>query len=161
MRAALASLLLLSACSLTGTQSPQALQSLSSGAYQLAKDHGSIIVRVKHMGLSNYTMRFTDFDATLDFDPKNPAASHVKANVNPLSVRAEHPTDAGWDMTERLMKEEGLALGHSSGAAAAGALTIARRLVERKEQGTIVTVFPDRADRYFEPRRWEKSFAWP
>ncbi len=97
MRAALASLLLLSACSLTGTQSPQALQSLSSGAYQLAKDHGSIIVRVKHMGLSNYTMRFTDFDATLDFDPKNPAASHVKAIVNPLSVRAEHPTDAGWD----------------------------------------------------------------
>jgi cysteine synthase len=70
-------------------------------------------------------------------------------------------TDAGWDMTERLMKEEGLALGHSSGAAAAGALAIAKRLVERKEQGTIVTVFPDRADRYFEPRRWEKTFAWP
>jgi polyisoprenoid-binding protein YceI len=94
---AFACLVGLSACSLTGTQSPQALQSLSSGAYQLAKDHGSIIVRVKHMGLSYYTMRFTDFDATLDFDPKNPAASHVKAIVNPLSVRAEHPTDAGWD----------------------------------------------------------------
>jgi polyisoprenoid-binding protein YceI len=96
-RIALASLLLVSACSLTGTQSPQALQSLPSGAYQLQKDHGSLIVRVKHMGLSNYTMRFTDFDATLDFDPKNPAASHVKAIVNPLSVHAEHPTDTGWD----------------------------------------------------------------
>jgi polyisoprenoid-binding protein YceI len=94
---AVALLLALSACSLTGTQSPQALQSLPSGAYQLQKDHGSIIVRVKHMGLSNYTMRFTDFDATLDFDPKNPSASHVKAIVNPLSVRAEHPTDTGWD----------------------------------------------------------------
>jgi polyisoprenoid-binding protein YceI len=93
----LACTLALSACSITGTQSVQALQSLPSGAYQLQKDHGSIIVRVKHMGLSSYTMRFTDFDATLDFDPKNPAASHVKAIVNPLSVRAEHPTDAGWD----------------------------------------------------------------
>ena len=96
-RIALACLVGLSACSLTGTQSPQALQSLPSGAYQLAKDHGSIIVRVKHMGLSYYTMRFADFDATLDFDPKNPAASHVKAIVLPLSVRAEHPTDTGWD----------------------------------------------------------------
>ncbi len=70
-------------------------------------------------------------------------------------------TDAGWDMSERLLKEEGLSLGHSSGAAAAGALAIAKRLVAQKQQGTIVTVFPDRADRYFEPRRWEKTFSWP
>ena len=96
-RAVFASLLLLAACSITGTQSTQTLQSLPSGAYQLEKAHGSLIVRVKHMGLSNYTVRFTDFDATLDFDPKNPAASHVKAIINPLSVRAEHPTDTGWD----------------------------------------------------------------
>ncbi|MBL8956014.1 MAG: pyridoxal-phosphate dependent enzyme [Myxococcaceae bacterium] len=70
-------------------------------------------------------------------------------------------TDAGWDMSERLLKDEGLSLGHSSGAAAAGALTVAKRLVAAKREGTIVTVFPDRADRYFEPKRWEKSFQWP
>ena len=95
--AALIPLLVLCACSITGTQSVQTLQSLPSGAYQLEKAHGSLIARMKHMGLSNYTVRFTDFDATLDFDPKNPAASHVKAIINPLSVRAEHPTDTGWD----------------------------------------------------------------
>jgi polyisoprenoid-binding protein YceI len=94
---ALAPLLLLAACSLTGTQTQQALQSLPSGAYQLEKPHASLLFRVKHMGLSSYTARFTDFDATLDFDPKNPAASHVKAIINPLSVRAEHPTDKDWD----------------------------------------------------------------
>jgi cysteine synthase B len=70
-------------------------------------------------------------------------------------------TDAGWDMSERLIKEEGLQVGHSSGANVAGALAIARRLVERRQPGLIVTVFPDRADRYFEPRRWERSFPWP
>ncbi|MBK7860167.1 MAG: cysteine synthase family protein [Archangiaceae bacterium] len=70
-------------------------------------------------------------------------------------------TDEGWDMSDRLLKEEGLAVGHSSGANVAGALKLAQRLVEAKQDGVIVTVFPDRADRYFEPRRWEKTFSWP
>lgn len=88
--------LLLGAC-LSATRTPQALQSLPTGAYQLEKAHASLLFRVKHMGLSNYTARLADFDATLDFDPKNPAASHVKAIINPLSVRADHPTDTDWD----------------------------------------------------------------
>jgi polyisoprenoid-binding protein YceI len=100
--AAVAALLLfascsITSCSITGKQTTQSLQSLPSGAYQLEKPHASLLFRVKHMGLSYYTARMTDFDATLDFDPKNPAASHVKAIINPLSVRAEHPTDKDWD----------------------------------------------------------------
>ncbi len=95
---ALAALLALTACSITGTQSMQTLQSLPAASYRLEQAHGSLLVRVKHMGLSYYTLRFTDFDATLDFDPKTPTASHVKAIVNPLSVRAEHPVDKeAWD----------------------------------------------------------------
>ncbi len=89
--------LALSACAFTANQTPLALQTLPSGAYQMEKPHASLLFRVKHLGLSYYTARFTDFDATLDFDPKNPAASHVKAIINPLSVRAEHPTDKDWD----------------------------------------------------------------
>jgi polyisoprenoid-binding protein YceI len=95
--AATAAVVLLASCSLTGKQTSQALQSLPSGAYQLEKPHASLLFRVKHMGLSYYTARLTEFDATLDFDPKNPAASHVKAIINPLSVHAEHPTDKDWD----------------------------------------------------------------
>jgi S-sulfo-L-cysteine synthase (O-acetyl-L-serine-dependent) len=57
-------------------------------------------------------------------------------------------TDAGWDMAERLLVEEGLLAGHSAGAAACGALVIAKELVARREHGVIVTIFPDRADRY-------------
>lgn len=94
---ALAPLLALCACGLTATQTPQQLQSLPAGAYQMEKPHASLLFRIKHMGLSYYTGRMTDFDATLDFDPKNPTASHVKAIINPLSVQADHPTDKDWD----------------------------------------------------------------
>ena len=97
MRLALLLPLALSACALTAQQTPQSLTSLPTGAYQMEKPHASLLARIKHMGLSYYTVRLTDFDVTLDFDPKNPAASKVHAIINPLSVQADHPTDTGWD----------------------------------------------------------------
>jgi cysteine synthase B len=57
-------------------------------------------------------------------------------------------TDAGWDMAERLVAEEGLLAGHSAGAAAVGALRVARELSAGGRPGVVVTLFPDRADRY-------------
>jgi cysteine synthase B len=60
------------------------------------------------------------------------------------------PTDEAWDVAERLAKEEGLLVGHSSGASLAGALRIARRLTKEGKPGVVVTLFPDRAERYFE-----------
>ena len=60
-------------------------------------------------------------------------------------------TDAAWDMAERLMREEAVLAGHSSGAAAVGAVQIARELSDRGERGIVVTLFPDRADRYLPP----------
>lgn len=90
--------LFFSACAFVAPEpTAQSLQSLPAGAYQLEKAHASLLFRVKHLGLSYYTARFTDFDATLDFDPKSPASSHVKAIINPLSVRTDNPTDPGWD----------------------------------------------------------------
>ncbi len=49
-----------------------------------------------------------------------------------------------FEMTRRLVTEEGLFVGMSSGAAVAGALRIAQKL----SSGTIVVVLPDRGDRY-------------
>lgn len=89
--------LALSACALTADQSPRTLLSLPAGQYRLEKDHGSLLFRVKHLGLSWYTVRLASFDATLDFDPANPAASRVTAIADVMSVRAGHPTDADWD----------------------------------------------------------------
>jgi len=53
-------------------------------------------------------------------------------------------TDAAFDMTARLAREEGLFTGMSSGAALAAAMMVAERL----ESGTIVVMFPDGGDRY-------------
>ncbi len=77
-----------------------------------------------------------------------------------LDEKIEMPTAEGWAMADRLGREEGLRVGHSAGAAVAGALRIARRMAERGEQGNVVTVLPDRADRYFEPRRWHRQITW-
>jgi polyisoprenoid-binding protein YceI len=89
--------LALAACAITAEQTPQTLRSLPAGAYQLEKPHASLTFRVKHLGLSYYTARFADFDATLEFDPASPTAAKLNAIINPLSVRTDHPTDAGWD----------------------------------------------------------------
>ncbi|WP_242395488.1 PLP-dependent cysteine synthase family protein [Anaeromyxobacter oryzisoli] len=77
-----------------------------------------------------------------------------------LDGKISMPTAEGWDMAERLGREEGLRVGHSAGAAVAGALRVARRMAEAGEAGNVVTVLPDRADRYFEPRRFERRIAW-
>ena len=98
LSAGLLAALPLGSCAITATQSVAAIQTAGAGAYALEKPHASLTWRVKHMGLSNYTARFADFDATLDFDPGNVEASKVKAVINPMSVRTDHPTDSEWDM---------------------------------------------------------------
>jgi len=65
-----------------------------------------------------------------------------------LDSKISLPTDEGWDMADRLIADEGLLAGHSAGAAAAGALRIARELSAAGKGGVVVTLFPDRADRY-------------
>jgi len=59
-------------------------------------------------------------------------------------------TDEAWDVADRLAKEEGLLVGHSSGASLAGGIRIAKKLVAEGKPGVVVTLFPDRAERYFE-----------
>lgn len=53
--------------------------------------------------------------------------------------------DEAFDSVKLLAKKEGLIVGSSSGAA----LAVALKLAEKIEKGNIVTVFPDRGDRYF------------
>ncbi len=66
------------------------------------------------------------------------------------------PTEGGWDMADRLAREEGLHVGHSTGGNVWAAVEIAKRIKE----GCIVTIACDRGDRYFAPMRWEKHYEW-
>ncbi len=69
-------------------------------------------------------------------------------------------TEDGWDMSERLAAEEGLHVGHSTGANVFGALKIAERVSKEKGSGCVVTIACDRGDRYFAPMKWEANYVW-
>ena len=59
---------------------------MPAGTWVVDKTHASLIARVRHMGLSAYTVRFTDFDADYTYDPKAPAASKVTATFQAASL---------------------------------------------------------------------------
>jgi cysteine synthase B len=69
-------------------------------------------------------------------------------------------TDDGWDMSDRVAAEEGLHVGHSTGANIFAAVKLAERAHREQGGGCVVTVACDRGDRYFAPIRWEKRYTW-
>lgn len=93
MKTAALTLAALSASALSLIAAPVIAQDLAapSGAYKLDPTHASITWQVKHMGLSNYTARFTKFDIELNLDVETPANSTVTATVDPTSVRTDYP----------------------------------------------------------------------
>jgi polyisoprenoid-binding protein YceI len=62
-----------------------------AGTYKLDKAHASLTFRVNHIGFSNYTAHFSDFDATLQLDPKHPEKSSVVAKVKVPSLTLPTP----------------------------------------------------------------------
>jgi len=69
-------------------------------------------------------------------------------------------TEDGWDMSDRLAREEALHVGHSSGANVFAAVEIAKKLHREQGGGCVVAIVCDRGDRYFAPMRWEKKYLW-
>lgn len=63
------------------------------GTYKSDPYHSSLTFKILHFGLSNYTARFTKFDATLDFDPAKLDSSSVTVNIDPASVRTDYSGD--------------------------------------------------------------------
>ena len=77
---------------------------------------------------------------------------HMPSAIQPDIYRADElddlcsvQTEDGWDMAERLAVEEGIAGGYSAGANVYGALEVAEQL----DEGVVVTIICDHADRYF------------
>lgn len=77
---------------------------------------------------------------------KHMASSIVPGIYHPEILDGVLPvaTEAGYAMAERLAKEEGLCVGHSSGGNVASAIEVARGLKE----GVVVTILCDHGDRY-------------
>ena len=66
------------------------------------------------------------------------------------------PTEEAWDIADRVAHEEGLFIGHSGGAAVAGAVRVAREVPDG-QRALVVTILPDRGDRYFAPLSWKNQ----
>ncbi|HEY8538067.1 MAG TPA: YceI family protein [Steroidobacteraceae bacterium] len=66
---------------------------LPAGAYKLDRSHASLVFRVDHLGFSKYTARFRTFDAQLQLDPRNLAASSVVVSVDPKSLDLDGPPE--------------------------------------------------------------------
>lgn len=79
---------------------------LPAGIYELDHAHASIVWKVSHLGLSDYTARFTDFDATYDFNPENPEASVVTVTIDPRSIETDYPNAEEKDFNAKLADGE-------------------------------------------------------
>jgi cysteine synthase B len=92
---------------------------------------------------------------------------HMESSLVPPIYDARVPdevvrvsTDDGWDMADRLAREEGLHVGHSSGANVYCAVKLAERLEVEQKGGSVVVIVADRGDRYFAPMKWERRYVW-
>ncbi len=77
---------------------------------------------------------------------KNMEEAIVPAIYDPskIDITIMVETDTAYEMTRQIVKQEGIFVGMSSGAAMYAAAEIAKRI----DSGTIVTIFPDRGEKY-------------
>jgi polyisoprenoid-binding protein YceI len=64
---------------------------IPAGDYTLDKSHASLVFSLSHLGFSNYTASFADFDAKLHFDQANAAASTLDVTIDPKSLTLPNP----------------------------------------------------------------------
>ncbi len=57
-----------------------------AGAYALDKTHGYLTFSYDHMGYSHPTIRWGDWNATLNWDPAAPANSSIDVTINTASI---------------------------------------------------------------------------
>jgi polyisoprenoid-binding protein YceI len=65
-----------------------------AGTYYIDRGHARVLFSVSHLGLSDYTALFTDYEATLTFDPDTPAAMTLTATIDAASVETHYPDPA-------------------------------------------------------------------
>ena len=70
-----------------------ALAEVSAGEYDVEKTHAFLFWSVSHLGRSNYIAKFKNWDATIDFNPADPASSTVTATIDPTSVETDYPSN--------------------------------------------------------------------
>lgn len=62
-----------------------------AGEYVLDPTHASLTWKIRHLGLSNYTARFSTYDAVINLNPADPTKSSVTVTIDPKTVRTDFP----------------------------------------------------------------------
>lgn len=68
---------------------------LPAGHYKLDPKHSSVVAVVRHLGLSDYLIRFDKVDADFTYDPASPQTTRLEASVDTtsLDVGADYSKD--------------------------------------------------------------------
>ena len=82
------------------------IDQIPAGVYELEDSHASLLFKVNHLGLSNYTARFKDFSAEINLDPKDVTKSTLTASVNPASIETDYPNPEKKDFNKKLSEGE-------------------------------------------------------
>ena len=91
------------------------LADVATATYSIEPTHAFLTAKVMHNGLSEYTLSFTSFGGTLDFNAADPASSSLDFTIDPASVwvnypgdyKAGHPDSPHDSWTEALAQDEG------------------------------------------------------
>jgi polyisoprenoid-binding protein YceI len=83
--------LFLSAALMAAPAVAQELPAPVAGDYTLELGHSRLLFKVNHLGFSTYIAPFTDFSATLAFDPEKPETMQVQATVRIASLETHYP----------------------------------------------------------------------
>lgn len=76
-----------------GTEPAGPLAGTVEATYTLDKNHAFLTFTVIHGGVSEYTVNFTDFDATLDFNPEDLASSSIELTIDSQGLDVHYPAD--------------------------------------------------------------------
>lgn len=69
----------------------QGMVNLEEGSYIIDPRHTTVLFKVNHLGLSTFVGRFNRVDASLEYDPKNPAAAKLSAVIETASIDVNNP----------------------------------------------------------------------
>jgi S-sulfo-L-cysteine synthase (O-acetyl-L-serine-dependent) len=123
---------------------------------------GSIDYFVSALGTSGTLMgvglKLKEYNPSIKIVSAHPEKGHyiqglknMEEAINPSIYKPEKiditimiETEKAFDMARRIVKEEGIFVGQSSGAAMLAAYEVAKQI----EKGTIVAIFPDRGEKY-------------
>ena len=62
-----------------------------AGAYTLDKGRSSVTMKVSHLGLSYYTLRFDGVSGSYGYDPAHPEATKLDVSIDPASIDTGDP----------------------------------------------------------------------